>query len=86
MRAIILALAIASLPVAATPIERDSWIETSERHAVVAAKLVRAHGYRCDSISTLRGAWGGGYVLFCNSFSYKCHIKDVGGTWRVSVV
>jgi hypothetical protein len=48
--------------------------------------LVRASGYRCDSISGLRQFLASrGFTLVCNRFAYEYEIEDKGGKWRVEV-
>ncbi len=51
-----------------------------------AAGLVRANGYRCDSVSAFRPfLWGLGYKLVCNEFRYEYDVEDKGGRWEVTV-
>jgi hypothetical protein len=51
-----------------------------------AASLVRANGYRCESISAFRPfLWGNGYNLVCNEFRYEYDVEDKGGRWQVTV-
>jgi hypothetical protein len=51
-----------------------------------AANLVRANGYRCDSVSAFRPFfWGNGYKLVCNEFRYEYDVEDKGGRWEVTV-
>lgn len=48
--------------------------------------MVRAHGYRCDSISAARPmVFSRGFVLTCNGFAYEYEIVDKGGNWQVTV-
>lgn len=75
---------------AGTPIEDHAIIsrelkgKTQTLEAMVT--LVKAYGYRCDSISAARPmVWSRGYTLVCNGFHYEYEIKDKGGQWLVTV-
>ena len=58
----------------------------SKEGAQAAAKLVRAYGYRCDSITAFQPmVFSSGFTLKCNNFRYSYDIKDVGGRWTVTV-
>lgn len=75
---------------AGTPIERDAVINSKLRGETQAleemVRLVRANGYRCDSISAARPMmFSRGFVLVCNGFAYEFEIEDKGGRWRVTV-
>lgn len=87
MKKLILALALIATPVMAnTPI--DGKREHIENHtqAQAAAELVKAYGYRCDSISSFQSfIMGGGYKINCNSFRYTYELEDKGGRWVVTV-
>lgn len=70
------------------PIEAGAVIGNQTPHsaAQAGARLVRAYGYRCDSISAFRPMiFSTGFVLHCNRYRYTYDIKDVGGHWRVYV-
>ena len=76
-----------SFAVSAVTIERDANIGTSKEHAIVAAELINAFGYRCNSVSSIRGALrGGGHIVHCNNYRYQYHIVDIGGRWTVKVL
>lgn len=82
----LLLILIIGFNVNATVYEADANIGTSRDHGYAAAKLVIAVGYTCTSISSIRYALtGGGYILSCNGYRYKYHIRDVGGRWKVTV-
>ena len=50
------------------------------------AKLIRASGYKCDSISyAFQMLRSRGFVFACNGAAYTYNIEDKGGTWRVTV-
>ncbi len=52
----------------------------------IAATLVKARGYACDSVSSARKLIAGrGYNLHCNSYRYSYTIEDRGGNWVVSL-
>jgi hypothetical protein len=52
-----------------------------------AVTLVRAAGYRCDTISYFgrRSAFSSGFQLSCNRYLYGYSLRDVGGNWIVEV-
>lgn len=67
-------------------IEDDAIIEYVSHHQVEAAvKLVRAKGYRCDSVSSLMPTLRGGFTLKCNNWRYVYSIADRGGRYVVTV-
>lgn len=87
MKKLILALSIAALSftVSATPYDQPVKSERKEQ-AQAAASLVKAYGYRCDSISSfLPHNFSRGFTLRCNNFSYKYLIEDKGGRWTVTL-
>ena len=87
MKKLILALSIAALSfsVSATPFDQPVK-SSSKKQAQAAANLIKAYGYRCDSISAFQPfIMGGGFTLRCNNFSYKYLIEDKGGRWTVTV-
>lgn len=64
--------------VAAT--ERDS------SAAKAAQELVKAYGYRCNTITAFsRSAWDGSFRITCDR-RYVYRIKDVGGRYVVEVL
>ena len=74
----------------ATPVEREAVIneKLKGRQDVLddMARLVKAHGYKCDSISAARPmVFSRGFVLVCNGFAYEYELEDKGGNWRVTV-
>jgi hypothetical protein len=76
---------------ARAPIESGSVIneQLNGQYAVLEemVQLVRASGYRCDSISAaIPMALSRGFKLTCNRFSYKYEIEDKGGRWRVTLM
>lgn len=53
--------------------------------AIAAARLVRAEGYRCDSISGGRPFFTSyGFRLTCNEFRYTYDLEDKGRGWTIS--
>ncbi len=87
MKKLILALSIAALSfsVSATPYDKPVKAEYKNQ-AQAAASLVKAFGYRCDSISAFQPfIMSRGFTLRCNNFSYKYLIEDKGGRWTVTV-
>jgi hypothetical protein len=52
---------------------------------VIAA--VKAAGYRCDSVSSLR-IWkfgGRGFTMKCSKFAYEYEFRDRGGRWELTL-
>ena len=64
-------------------------IETAKAAELIraAVEMVRASGYRCDSVSYvgLRALFWSGIALDCNRYRYSYRIEDVGGNWIVTV-
>lgn len=49
-------------------------------------KFVKAHGNRCDSVSSASdNVFSKGYTLICNKYNYKYQILDKGGKWFLQV-
>ena len=49
-------------------------------------KLIRAFGYKCDSISAASPmTFSRGFEFVCNDFAYDYEIEDKGGNWRVTL-
>ncbi|WP_127115143.1 hypothetical protein [Shimia sediminis] len=76
----------------AAPIEDEAYLtrDWTRSHAQTlaneASALIRAKGYRCDSISSLqRWVYGGGFDVVCNKFRYKYELEDKGGRWTVTL-
>lgn len=93
MNKLIVAATLASMSIcsfAATPIEPNAVIDkgftrTSEVIEELVG-LVRANGYRCDSVSVARRMFAAsGFVMLCNNARYEYEIEDKGGRWRVAV-
>ena len=66
------------------PVEPEAVISDgleTEEFVDLAVKLIRANGWRCDSLSAMRPfLWGGsGMVVYCNSYRYGYEIADKGG-------
>jgi hypothetical protein len=75
---------------AATPLEPDALMSDDLKGKTKLiedlVRLVRANGYRCNSISSVRSMmFSKGFVLICNHFDYKYEIEDKGGNWQVTV-
>ena len=48
--------------------------------------MIRARGWRCDSISAARTFfWGRGFDVKCNGYAYHYQIEDRGGRWVVTL-
>jgi len=51
-----------------------------------AVGMIRASGYRCDSISAMRPfVFSVGFTVVCNGFRYEYDIEDRGGNWTVEL-
>jgi hypothetical protein len=54
--------------------------------AALTAELVKANGYRCDTVHSIyRFLTGPGFTLRCNQGRYKYDVADRGGHWVVTV-
>ena len=74
-----------SLPVDRDAIINDDLKNKPELYNQV-AKLIRAYGYRCDSLSGIHPMLlSRGFTVSCNNFSYSYEIKDKGGNWVVTL-
>ena len=50
------------------------------------AAMIRAMGWRCDSISALRPfIMSRGFTMVCNNFNYTYNFSDEGGNWIVEL-
>ncbi len=94
LRTALMAAALAALPVLAqaVTIERDAVIsDTSDfpRAKMLSlvepgAGMIRAMGWRCDSLSAIRPhLMSRGFTMVCNNFNYTYEFKDRGGNWTV---
>ncbi|TCS64678.1 hypothetical protein [Varunaivibrio sulfuroxidans] len=76
-----------SVPGHTFKLEKDAQIATSMQAVQEAVNLVRARGYRCDSVLIMsKMAFKRGYTLICNKTSYEYDIVDQGGNWVVQYV
>ena len=65
----------------------SSGISNCDGVATEVIAAVKAEGYRCDSVSSLR-IWkfgGRGVTMNCNKFAYEYEFQDHGGHWRVKL-
>ncbi|MER8810439.1 hypothetical protein [Mesorhizobium australicum] len=95
MKKTIFALAMLwAIPVAwsqSAPIEPDAMINQSAginfRSLIEpSVKMIRAYGWRCDSISAmLPFLIHRGFSVTCNHNSYTYNFEDKGGNWVVSL-
>ena len=54
--------------------------------AATVSELVKANGYRCDSVNSIyRFLTGPGFTLRCNQGRYKYELAGSGGHWVVTV-
>ena len=50
------------------------------------AGMIRAMGWRCDSVSVIRPyMMSRGFTMVCNNFSYTYNFSDKGGNWVVEL-
>lgn len=95
--AIAVALAVAS-PAAAkskaspklpsTPVESDAIIDRDISQQIIdaGAGLIRANGWKCDSVSAARPfLFSRGVSIVCNKFRYSYEIADRGGNWIAKI-
>ncbi|MEJ1414311.1 MAG: hypothetical protein RPU90_12150 [Candidatus Sedimenticola sp. (ex Thyasira tokunagai)] len=51
-----------------------------------AQTIVKAHGYRCDTVDEMQPfILGGGFTIYCNNWKYSYELEDKGGRWVVTV-
>jgi hypothetical protein len=70
------------------PVESDAVINKDVSLSVIgpAVGLIRAHGWRCDSVSALVPfIMSRGLSIKCNHFNYSYEIADRGGNWEVTL-
>lgn len=76
------------------PIESDAVIsDTSDmpRSKMIAlidpaVTMIRAYGWKCDSISAIRPfIFSRGFTVVCNRFNYTYDLSDKGGNWVVEL-
>ena len=77
------------------PIEKDAIISDTKNFprskllqlADPAAAMIRAMGWRCDSISSITPfIFSVGFTVVCNHFRYEYELKDRGGNWVVELL
>jgi hypothetical protein len=72
------------------PVEPDADIDNALKHETKLISglvgLVRAHGYRCDTISAIKPfSVSNGFKLACDRFSDRYDIKNRGGQMVITV-
>ena len=92
--AILLAFASAAFAEQSVPIEPDAMISDTEdwprskllRLVDPGVAMIRAMGWRCDSISVIRPfLFSVGFTIVCNNFRYEYDFEDRGGNWVVEL-
>ncbi|MBB6411902.1 hypothetical protein [Mesorhizobium sangaii] len=89
--AIAMLLSVSSAWSQSPPIEADAHINQSggiNFPALIepAVGMIRANGWRCDSISAmLPFLMSRGFSVTCNHYSYTYNFEDKGGDWVVSL-
>lgn len=84
-----ISLCFASGSYAGVTVEKDAIIssrfEGEQGIFDSAANLIRAFGYRCDSLSAFRPfIMSRGFTVVCNKFAYTYELQDRGGNWVVN--
>lgn len=82
--------ATATAETLAEPVEPDADIDSTLKHETKLISglvgLVRAHGYRCDTISAVkRFSTSNGFKVACDRFSDKYDIRNRGGLLVITV-
>ena len=76
------------------PIEADAIISNTEdfpRAKLLSlvkpgVAMIRARGWRCDSISSIQPfMFSRGFTFVCNRFNYRYEFRDRGGRWIVEL-
>ena len=89
-----LLLVPALAPAQQVPIEPDASIvgtkdvpkEMLLRLVDPAVGMIRARGWRCDSVSALRPfLFSRGFTVVCNGYRYEYDLRDRGGNWVVEL-
>lgn len=70
------------------PIESDAIMSESLSRGLIepAVTMIRAYGWKCDSISALVPfLMSRGFSVTCNHSRYRYNFEDEGGNWVVSL-
>jgi len=60
--------------------------EITQKTMEAAQTMIRAAGYKSDKVDKMRESLtSSGFIVYCNGYKYKYELKDVGGTWKVTV-
>lgn len=58
----------------------------TEKNIVGVVGLVVFNGYKCDTLSAITPfAFGTGFYVYCNQYSYSYDVEDKGGNWVVTL-
>ena len=86
------AVTLFAAPAFCAPLEAGAYYtqDWTRKHAQILANessaIIRAQGYRCDSVSSIqRWVFSGGFDVVCNGFRYKYEIEDKGGRWTATL-
>lgn len=81
-----------ALPAQAAPLEpgakysRDWSRDRAQVLANEAGGVIRASGYRCDSVTSIhRWIYSVGFDVVCNDYRYKYELEDRGGRWTATL-
>lgn len=88
----IAAICLLALPAWAAPLERGAkftrdWsYARAQTLANEASSVIRASGYRCDSVTSIhRWIYSVGFDIVCNDYRYKYELEDRGGRWTAKL-
>ncbi len=62
----------------------DGWSENGSQVSAI-VDVIKAYGYKCDKVNGVIGNSYRGFRVTCNDYRYIYDVKDVGGTWVVTV-
>ena len=79
-----------AIPAHAVEVKSDAIISedipNQQDLANAAANMIRAHGWKCDSISVMRlWLFSRRFRVVRNNYSYSYELKDRGGNWEVTI-
>lgn len=85
---VVVVIGISSSFAQSVTVEPDASIykDINNRQLELLVALIKAYGYRCDSVSAARPfLLSYGFTVLCNGYRYEYEIEDKGGNWVVTV-